>query len=279
MNKNLIIVLVGGFVVALLVAMIVQASFGSKKQEMVEIIVATKNLSSGADIKPEDVKWKSVPKDSVFEGAILREDKKKAHAIAKGRLRRDVAANEPLLRSALAAAGKGNILAATMEKGMRAIAIKVSADTMVGGFINPGDRVDVILTHQIKLSGAEQDQVEGTISRHATETVLENVKILAVDQVARKEDDKAKVGRTVTIEVDQTGAEKIALANEMGDLSLALRAVGDSSVASKKDRVTTDVQVSAILQEINRMKKHSGSNPDIVRVYSGDTIENVLVRR
>jgi pilus assembly protein CpaB len=279
MNKNLIIVLVGGFVVALLVAMIVQASFGSKKQEMVEIIVATKNLSSGADIKPEDVKWKSVPKDSVFEGAILREDKKKAHAMAKGRLRRDVAANEPLLRSALAAAGKGNILAATMEKGMRAIAIKVSADTMVGGFINPGDRVDVILTHQIKLSGAEQDQVEGTISRHATETVLENVKILAVDQVARKEDDKAKVGRTVTIEVDQTGAEKIALANEMGDLSLALRAVGDSSVASKKDRVTTDVQVSAILQEINRMKKHSGSNPDIVRVYSGDTIENILVRR
>jgi pilus assembly protein CpaB len=117
------------------------------------------------------------------------------------------------------------------------------------------------------------------IDRHASQTVLENVNVLAIDQNSKKEDDKAKVGRTVTLEVDAHGAEKLALASEMGDLSLVLRALGDNTLSDKtKKQFTTDVQVSSVLQELGRIKKNSGGKSDIVRVYNGQNIENVTVR-
>jgi pilus assembly protein CpaB len=275
MNKNLLIVLGGGFLIALLVAIIVQASFGSKS-DGIEIATAAKALPAGTELKVSDIKWKTVPEDSVFEGSIQRDKNKKLDEQVKGRLRRDVAVGEPILSSALTVSGKGNVLAASMDVGMRATAIRVSAESMVGGFINPGDRVDVILSYKVNLSGREADQAGGMVDQHATETVLENVKVLAIDQVARKEDDKAKVGRTVTLEVRQDGAEKLALATEMGDLSLSLRPVGDNTVSSPDDQSTptTDLDVSSILKEI----KQNTGNSGIVRVYGGDQVENINVR-
>lgn len=279
MNKNVLIVLGGGFVIALLVALIVQASFG-KKTELVEIAVAARPLPIGTELTPDNIKWKGVPEDAVFEGSIRRVGNKPVSQLVKGRLRRDLAANEPVLMSALIANGQGNVLAASMKSGMRAVAIKVSAESMVGGFINPGDRVDVILTYQVSSEGIDSENVENPVERNATETVLENIKVLAIDQTARKDDDKAKVGRTVTLEVDQRGAEKLALTTEMGDLSLSLRAMGDTEISSgKKRRMTTDVEVSSVLQEINRNKRRSGGSSNIVRIYSGDTVENITVRR
>ena len=280
MNKNILIVLGGGFLIALLVAIIVQVSFGSKSKDAVEIAVAAKTLSTGAVVDDSNFKWQSWPKSSVFDGAIVREGNKKVSDMAKGRLRRDLGAGEPLLPVALTVAGKGNVLAAAMEPGMRAAAIKVSAESMVGGFISPNDRVDVILTNQVRLSGDARDEAADKVDRYASQTVLENVKVLAIDQVSKKEDDKAKVGRTVTLEVDAVGAEKLALAVQMGDLSLALRALGDATLSDKtKKNMTTDVEVSTVLQEIGKIKKTSGGKSDIVRVYGGDKIENVTVRR
>lgn len=279
MNKNVLIVLAGGFLIALLVAIIVQASFGSKSEGTLEVLVAAKSLTTGAAVNDDNFKWQAWPKDSVFEGAIVRDKNQKVADAAKGRLRRDMNANEPLVPAALTSAGKGNVLAASMEPGMRAVAIKVSAQSMVGGFISPGDRVDVIVTFQVRLSGAESEAAEGTVSRHASETVLENVRVMAIDQVAKKEDDKAKVGRTVTLEVDAKGAEKLSLASEMGELSLALRALGDVTDKDKKKESTTDVEISSVLQEISANKKNSSANAGIVRIYSGDTVENVTVRR
>lgn len=279
MNKNILIVLGGGFLVAVLVAVIVQASFGSKNSNMVEVAVASKVLKVGDTVSEENFKWQEWPKDAVFSGAIVREEKKKVTDLATGKIRRDMNAGEPLLKTSLAVAGKGNILAAAMEPGMRAMAIKVSAESMVGGFISPGDRVDVILTSQVKLSGDERDEAAMKIDRHASQTVLENVNVLAIDQNSQKEDGKAKVGRTVTLEVDAHGAEKLALASEMGDLSLVLRALGDDTLSDKsKKQFTTDVQVSSVLQELGRIKKNSGGKSDIVRVYNGQNIENVTVR-
>ena len=278
MNKNVMIVLGGGFMIALLVAIIVQASFG-KKESKVEIAVAAQALPVGTELTAQNVKWKSVPEDSVYEGSIRREGSKTIAQSVKGRVRTDVAANQPILKSSLLASGQGNVLAASMKPGMRAVAIKATAESMVGGFINPGDYVDVILTYQVS-AGDDSTPTENPVEKNATETVLENIKVLAVDQTARKEDDKAKVGRTVTLEVNQKGAEKLALATEMGDLSLSLRGIGDTEIsASKKRRMTTDVQISSVLQEINRNKRKSGGASNIVRVYSGDTVENVTVRQ
>lgn len=278
MNKNLLIVLGGGFLIALLVAIIVQASFG-KKEEMVEIAVAAQALPLGTELTSKNVIWKKMPKEAAYSGSINRQDKQAVEQLGKGRLRREVAAGEPILTSALVASGQGNVLAAGMKSGMRAVAIKASAESMVGGFINPGDYVDVILSYQVDQT-AEDSATENPVEKHATETVLENVKVLAIDQMAQKADDTAKVGRTVTLEVSQKGAEKLALASQMGELSLSLRALGDTEISKAKKRgLTTDVQVSSVLQEINRNKRRSGGNTNIVRIYSGDTVENVTVRR
>ncbi|HNQ92929.1 MAG TPA: Flp pilus assembly protein CpaB [Alphaproteobacteria bacterium] len=280
MNKNILIVMGGGFLVALLVAIIVQASFGSKKEGMVELAVATRSLKAGDPVNEANFKWQEWPEESVFQGAVLREKNKKVTDIAKGRLRRNMESGEPLLQASLTTAGKTNILAAAMDPGMRAMAIKVSAESMVGGFISPGDRVDVILTYQVKVSADARDEVADKVSRHATQTVLENVKVLAIDQNASKEDaNKAKVGRTVTLEVDTKAAERLALASEMGDLSLVLRALGDDQVTDPKEKsFTTDVEVSDVLQEIGKIKKSSGGSSNIVRVYNGQNVENVNVR-
>ncbi len=280
MNKNVMIVLVGGFVIAILVAVMVQAAFGSKGGNMVEVAVASKPLTSGSQLKKEDVRWKKVPETAVFEGAIVKQEDPKENAAAlEGRLRRDIAANEPIVRTALATGARGNILAAAMEPGMRAVTIKGDADSLVAGFINPGDRVDVLLTYDVRVQADEMDDVSSEVNRMATETILENIKVLAVDQSARKEEgDKAKISRTVTIEVDGKGAEKVALAAQMGELSLSLRGVGDNKTRGKSNS-TTDVQISRVLQSVNSLKRNSGGNSGVVRVYEGDNIENVNVRR
>jgi len=279
MNKNILIVLGGGFLVAVVVALIVQASFGKKNSNMIEVAVASKAVKVGEIVSDSNFKWQEWPKDSVFSGVITREDHKKISELADGKLRRDMNAGEPLLKASITSGKGGNVLAAAMEPGMRAMAIKVSAESMVGGFISPGDKVDVILSYQVKLSGDEANEAAAKVDRHASQTILENVNVLAIDQNSRKDDDKAKVGRTVTLEVDTAGVEKLVLASEMGDLSLSLRALGDDVPKDKsKKPFTTDVQVSTLLQELGKMKKNSGGKSDIVRVYNGKEIENVTVR-
>jgi pilus assembly protein CpaB len=280
MNKNILIVLGGGFLVAIVVALIVQASFGKKNSNMIEVLVASQTVSVGEAVSDTNFKWQEWPKDSVFAGAIIRDGKKSVTESAKGKLRRDLNAGEPLLKASLTASGNGNVLAAAMEPGMRAMAIKVSAESMVGGFISPGDKVDVILSYQIRLNGDEAESAANKVDKHASQTILENVNVLAIDQNSSKGDDKAKVGRTVTLEVDAAAAEKLVLACEMGDLSLSLRALGDDSHKDRgKQNFTTDVQVSNLLQELGKMKKNAGGKSDIVRVYNGQEIENVTVRR
>ncbi|MGE4313691.1 MAG: Flp pilus assembly protein CpaB [Pseudobdellovibrionaceae bacterium] len=285
MNRNLLIVLAGGFVIALLVAMIV--SSGLEKEpvqtgESVEVLVASHKIPMGATLTAADLKWQSWPKPSLFDGAIVREGEQAATKALSGRVRRDIASGEPLTELSMVRAADGNLVVAALEPGKRAMALKVSAQSMVGGFINPGDHVDVILTHRVRVSGVTRDAVSDTIDRLATETVLENVRVLAIDQRATKAaDEKAKVGRTVTLEVSAQDSEKLALAGEMGELSLTLRGVGDDQTGVRTGKIaTTDVSVSPILQEI--AKRKSETNPqanNTIRIYSDRGVESVKVRK
>ena len=295
MNRNVMIVLAGGFLIALLVALLVQASLsGGKKAEpvaqqeepKVEIIVASKDLKTGATLNDTNMKWHDWPKRAVFPGAIVREDDKKPSELIEGRLRREVKAGEPIVESALVPKDEGNFLAASLKEGMRAVSIKVSASTMVGGFVGPGDFVDVLLTYKEKFRYDTKDhpeiknKIEMALDNLATETILQNVKVLAVDQAnSRGEDDKIKPGKTVTLEVDYKGAEVLALGGKMGDLSLALRRLGDETMVKKKPPVTTDARVvnidNEIFDEIAKSSDISGKSGKIVRIYRGDKVEDI----
>jgi pilus assembly protein CpaB len=280
MNKNVLIVLAGGFVIAILVAVLVQASLGGKKTAdtgpKTMVLVATKNLPLGKELAEGDLKWQAWPGEA-FAGAVVRKEKDtKAQDALKGRLIQKVSANQPMLSSYVFKEGRGNVVAATLDKGMRAVAIPVKAAAMVGGFINPGDYVDVILTYKVDIPGGENADTQSYLQSHASETILKNVKVLAVDQEASREEDKAKIAKTVTIAVDPKGAEKVALAAEMGDLRLSLRGIGDD-VDNNETALTTDVEVSRAMQNISRIK-NGGTAGGPVRVYNGANVQEIRPR-
>lgn len=270
MNKNVLIVLAGGFVIAILVAVLVQASLSDKKQEEVvvqniEILVATKPLKVGSEITETDVKWQEWPAGMMFEGAIQRTGDIAAHEALQGRLTERVAAGQPLHKSMTVDVDKGNMLAAALRPGYRAVGIRVPAQTVAGGLIGPGDNVDVILTYELTRTGSS------TIARkYGTETILENVRVLGIDtksvaQDLQAEDKKRKSTSrmTVTIEVDAVGAEKMALAEAMGDIKLSLRSLGDAAGIAG-DKATTDIGLSKVLTEMT-----AGGGSGGVRIYNG----------
>ena len=128
---------------------------------------------------------------------------------------------EPIVASKVVRAGDSGYLAVILPAGMRAMAVPVKVETAAGGFILPGDRVDVILSRQLPADN-------GHGSRYLSATVLTNIKVLAVDQVAQAEKDETTVvGATATLQVSATDSEALALAKAEGDLSLTLRSYAD----------------------------------------------------
>lgn len=282
MNKNMMIVIGGGLAVALVVAMLVGSALKSinKKEATVEVLVATADLSAGKDLKPEDVEWKEWLEKNLISGSIVRQKGEDAVDAASGRLKRELTKGEPITRGAFVSSGQGNQLASKMESGMRAVAIKSSAQQMVGGFVAPGDYVDVILTHQIRVDGASQNStVQTFVNKYTSETILENVLVLAVDQTARKEDNSAKTGKTVTLQVTPKQAEKLALSTSLGDLSLALRPIGDKEISQNAaKRLTTDVETSPTLNKVTEMKRAGSPDNKTVRIFTQEGVRNANIR-
>jgi len=288
MNKKIMIVLGGAVLVAVLVALLVQVTLGGKKQvagaeEKVLVLVADKELAIGKELGDGDLRWHAWPKSGLFPGAVLqaKPDQKPLEAVS-GRLARKIAKDEPLAKSALLVKGKGNVVAAGLESGKRALAIEVSASKMVGGFIGPGDYVDVILTYKSTIRTNDDDprvqkMLALNLDKLATETILQNVKVLAVDQVADRPDDaKIKVGKTVTLAVNTQDSERLALAAELGDLTLALRGIGDEARVEKKWDTVSDKRLTSVVGEIykqyDKIKKEDSINSNSVRIYSGEQL-------
>ena len=286
MNKNVMIVLGGAVLVAVLVALLVQVTLGGKKQSVeeakVEILVATMDLGIGRELKPGDLRWQPWPKSSVFPGAVLREGEKTPEESLTGRLARDIAKDEPILKSALLTQTSGNLVAARLEPGMRAVTIEVDASGMIGGFVGPGDRVDVILTYETSVRSDDEDarvveMLERTLDERAAEIILQNIQVLAVDQSAERPDDKKiKLGKTVTLAVTIQDAEKLSLATQMGELMLALRGVGDTAVFDREWPTASDKRITSITDEIfeefKKIKNQSGPAGDTVKIYNGGTL-------
>jgi pilus assembly protein CpaB len=134
-----------------------------------------------------------------------------------------ILANEPITNAKLVRGGEGGYMSVVLRKGMRAIAVPVSVNTAAGGFILPGDHVDVIQAHQ-------GESNNGGTRPFVVQTVLENVRVLAIDQTAQppKNGGQSDVGAVATLEVDPAGAEHLALAKAQGEMILTLRSFADA---------------------------------------------------
>jgi pilus assembly protein CpaB len=194
-----------------------------------------------------------------------------------------------LTKISVLAADKGNFVAAMLDPGMRAIAIDVSASSMVGGFIGPGDYVDLVLTYDLRINYDKDDPlaeklVTENLYKTATETIAQNIKVLAIDQSAvRPEDEAIKIAKTVTLAVDLQTAESMALAQEMGDITLVLRGVGDDKIVSKDWKTISDIRMvkvdDEILEEYEDMssQQYTGKNGQTMQIYNGGSVSTVPI--
>jgi pilus assembly protein CpaB len=174
-------------------------------------------------------------------------------------VREGFVAGEPIVARKIVRSGDSGFLAAYLEPGMRAMAIRVSVETAAGGFILPGDRVDVIMTRELR----NNNQEGGSAQRHTTTTVMQNVKVLAVDQTTQASDDaQSVVGATATLEVSPGDAEVLSLARAEGDLSLVLRSYADAAGPSGRT---------------GRMAS-GGGDSRVVRIHRGDQVETVVLQ-
>jgi pilus assembly protein CpaB len=190
----------------------------------IEILVASKDIAPGHSLDVDLVHWESWPKKSVpAVGFITKESQPDiAKAVMGVVVRAPLVSGQPVTEASIVHAGATGFLAATIKPGLRAIGVPVNADTSAGGFILPNDRVDVVLSRDV--SG-------GTgFKNFESQTILRDVRVLAVDQTSQPaKDQQSVVGKTATLELTPDQAELLARSQQMGVLSLVLRALGDSS--------------------------------------------------
>ncbi len=136
--------------------------------------------------------------------------------------REDIMANEPIIEAKVVRADQGGFMAVMLAPGMRAVAVPVSVDNTAGGFILPGDRVDILVTHQTPRAGGS-----GTVD--SVQPVLRNIRVLAIDQQVETAEKQNLIGATATLEVSPTDGQALVLAKASGTLSLMLRSYADAS--------------------------------------------------
>lgn len=228
------------------------------------ILVAAKDLATGSFIRAEDLQWQAWP-DSAINDHYLREDKDQgaAQSLLGAVVRLRVAAGEPLSEGRVIKPGERGFLGAVLSPGMRAVSVAVTATSGVAGFVFPGDRVDLVLSHGINTAGSPE-----LPPRQVTETVITDLRVLAIDQTTDDKDSKPVLAKTVTFEVTPKQVEIIQVASDLGRLSLSLRSLAhhDDDEASLPTGIshTWDSDVSPLL------KSRLGQAAPIVTVLRGD---------
>jgi pilus assembly protein CpaB len=198
--------------------------------KLARVVVAGKELARGDVLRKDVLREIDWPAGSVPEGAFASIQQILGDGSKERRARRSMVAGEPVLKAKVSGFGGRDTLGETLHLGMRAVSIRVNDVSGVAGFLLPGDRVDVLLTRQLG-NGGKKDL--------ATDVILQNVVVLAIDQLTDEQHDKPQVARTATVEVSPEDAQKLALAMQVGSLSLALRnVVATEQVASDRVRIS-----------------------------------------
>lgn len=212
----------------------------------IEVLVAAENLPRGTFIKENQLRWQAWPEDGLNEFYIVRENgRTEAEApledLMGAVVRNGLTVGEPITDGRLVRPGDRGFLAAVLRPGLRAISVPVSATAGVAGFVFPGDRVDLMLTHEIARDGG---------TRRASETILRDVRVLAVDQSVDDQNGAPRVAKTATLELTPKQAEMITVSLQIGSLSMALRSLGveeDERKVVEKRSHTWDSQASRLL--------------------------------
>lgn len=229
-----------------------------------QVLVARGEIEPGSFIQPGDLEWKTWPEDSLSSAYVIQradgEEQANKPDFNGSVATQSIAPGQPISAHLLVQPGDRGFLSAVLAPGMRAVTLPVDETRGIAGLVFPGDRVDLILSRTLNRSGGAE--------RHLSQTVLGDVRILAVDQTLRTISPEAseteekverasrpRTARTVTVEVKPQQAERIALALAMGKLSLSLRSIAsDGQDLSRLSTFTSD-------QVFPSPKPPAGENP------------------
>ncbi len=226
---------------------------------MTRVVVAAHDLPIGERVSPQDLTWQPWPVDAVNHAfitdgqstlppppgagaAVVRQTGRVAadavsavtgahspmDALFGAIVKTPILANEPVTNAKLVRGGEGGYMAVVLKPGMRAIAVPVNVNTDAGGFILPGDRVDVLQARQAEAAGSSGQR------SFVAQTLLHNIRVLAIDQTAQppKNGAQSAVGAVATLEVTPADAELVAMAKAQGEMILTLRAYTDTGGSS-----------------------------------------------
>ena len=200
----------------------ISAPVAEKRAVVTEVLVAKLDLPVGSFIKQGDLNWQSWPDDALPESYLIQGEAKEEDLFGTV-VRRSFSAGQPITMDRIIKPGDRGFLAAVLQAGFRAVSIPVNAASGIAGLVFPGDRVDLILTHAISTTKSTGEK-EGSEPR-ASETILKNVRVLALDQMINDQEGEPRLAKTATLEVLPKQAEILAVARELGSLSLSLRSL------------------------------------------------------
>jgi len=205
------------------------------------IVVASAPMRFGTHVVPDSLREVSWPDAAIPAGTYSSI----AELTAGGKriVLASIERNEPILRTKITGPGQKATLSAVIQDGMRAVTVRTNDVEGVAGFVLPGDHVDVLLTRQSERSSGMND------------VVIQNARVLAVDQLADDAADRPTVARAVTLEVDTVAAQKIALAASLGSLSLMLRRAGEQHMDATRRITASDLAQTEVVARSTDAKR------------------------
>ncbi len=260
----------------------------TEKAESVKIVVAEIPLRFGDTIRAEHLRLVDWPAEMQPRGAFhsitdLTLDDERRVAL------RAIEEGEPLRESSISGFGGRASLSSVIDEGMRASTIRVNDIHGVAGFVLPGDRVDIMLTRNL---GMDTNSAQ-TPDKLVTELLLQNVRVLGIDQDANEKRQNPGVAKAITVEVTPDQAQKLVLAQQLGTLSLALRGVADArpeqparsirlsdlSIGEANDAVDDEPESKPEPRRVVRQSAPAGPSDPSVRVFRGTNASRVEVPR
>lgn len=263
-----------------------------EKAPVKSVLVARAEIKRGQILRPEDMVWQVWPEGAIDKNYVVQGGPQKPETFAGWVARNPIGGGEPITESRIIAPGNRGFLAAVLRPGMRAISVPVTITSGISGFIFPGDFVDLLLTYSVPTPPASGEGAKkSTYDHKAAETVLRNIRVIAIDQRLESKAGEAVPAHTATFEVSPKQSEVIALASEIGKVSLSLRSLvpapneaavaentaaagatdqtsSDSSIAASAT-YTIDSEISPLLPKVSDNKDLS--TPDVVTILRGSS--------
>lgn len=246
--------------------------------EGIRVLVAKNDLPTGVFIQEEQLRWQIWPDEDIPENYFTDEEIA-LDALNGAVVRRGFTAGEPITPKRVIQPRERGFLAAVLRPGFRAMAIRVNATSGVSGLVFPGDRIDIILTHTVKdLTG------EKPVERRVSETILENVRVLAIDQLIDDGSSDPQYAKNFTLEVTPKQTEMLAVVRELGGLSISLRSLAKDDEELERLVETEDPleetdpergQTHTWDTEVSRLVAGPKGNKKVVNVTRGNEVQQL----